>query len=84
MNSQQLRELSLEEANIRLRDDIAEIESLRFQQTFHELEHPHRIRAVRREIAQLRTLLRELELGIRTPIDKRKSPETASQDEQKT
>ena len=70
MRSEALRDLSIEEARIRLRDDIAELENMRFQQTLQELEHSHRIREVRRDIARLRTVLREFELGIRIPPDK--------------
>ena len=66
MKTQELRELTHEEADIRLRDAIEEMENLRFQHSLRQLENPQRINLVRREIAQLNTILHENELGIRT------------------
>ena len=69
MKTQELRELTQEEAKIRLRDSLEEIENLRFQHSLRQLENPQRINLVRREIAQLNTILHENELGIRTFAD---------------
>ncbi len=66
MKTQELRELTLEEADIRLRDALEEMENLRFQHSLRQLENPQRLNLVRREIAQLNTILHENELGIRT------------------
>lgn len=66
MKTQELRELTHEEADIRLRDALEEMENLRFQHSLRQLENPQRINLVRREIAQLNTILYENELGIRT------------------
>lgn len=65
MKSEELRELSQEELEIRLEDDREELENLRFQQTLQQVENPMRIRHLRKEIAQILTVLREYELGIR-------------------
>jgi len=65
VKSDQLRELSVEELEIRLDEDREELENLRFQQTLQQVENPLRIRKLRREIAQILTVLREYELGIR-------------------
>ncbi len=65
MKSHQLRELSLDELEIQLEDDREELENLRFQQTLQQVENPLRIRKLKREIAQILTVLREYELGIR-------------------
>ncbi len=65
MKSDQLRELSVEELEIRLEEDREELENLRFQQTLQQVENPLRIRKLRREVAQILTVLREYELGIR-------------------
>jgi len=61
----ELRELSVEELDIKLEEDREELENLRFRQTLQEVENPLRIRWLRREIAQILTVLREYELGIR-------------------
>ena len=66
MKTQELRELTHAEADIRLRDALEEMENLRFQHSLRQLENPQRINLVRREIAQLNTILHENELGIRS------------------
>jgi len=65
VKKEQLRELSVEELEIRLEEDREELENLRFQQTLQQVENPLRIRHLRKEIAQILTVLREYELGIR-------------------
>lgn len=65
MKSDELRELSVDELEIRLEENREELENLRFQQTLQQVENPLRIRHLRREIAQILTVLREYELGIR-------------------
>ena len=65
MKNVELRELSVEELDIKLEEDREELENLRFRQTLQEVENPLRIRWLRREIAQILTVLREYELGIR-------------------
>jgi large subunit ribosomal protein L29 len=44
-----------------------ELFNLRFQSATGQLESHGRLRAVRRDIARIYTVLRERELGIRTP-----------------
>ncbi len=48
-----------------LREQEAQLVNLRFQKALQQLEKPHEIRRTRREIAQIKTLLREYELGRR-------------------
>jgi len=63
---EQLNEMSPDELKTKLQDDLEALENLRFQQAMQQLENPLRIRTVKREIAQLKTILHEYELGIRT------------------
>ena len=65
MKSSKLNELTLEELKSRLIDNMEELENLRFQKALQQLENPLRIRDLKREIAQIRTILREYELNIR-------------------
>lgn len=65
MKKDQLRELPVEELEIQLEDDKEELENLRFQQKLQQVENPLRIRHLRREIAQILTVLKEYKLGIR-------------------
>ncbi len=62
--------VQLPEAEIRqrLEDAVEELQNLKFQHATHQLDNPLRIRMVRRDIARLKTVLREIELGIRTPV----------------
>jgi large subunit ribosomal protein L29 len=57
---------SLEE---RLRESKEELFNLRFQAATGQLESHGRLRAVRREIARIYTIVRERELGITPVID---------------
>ncbi len=45
-----------------LEEQEAQLVNLRFQKALQQLEKPHEIRRTRREIAQIKTLLREYEL----------------------
>jgi large subunit ribosomal protein L29 len=66
MKISELREMSLEEVDTKLRDLQEEAFNMRFQHVSAQLSSPIRLRQVRRDIARVRTALREHELGIRT------------------
>ncbi|MCD6440308.1 MAG: 50S ribosomal protein L29 [Candidatus Marinimicrobia bacterium] len=63
MKKSQLRELSVVELEAKLQDNIAALENLNFQKALQQLENPLKIRNVRREIAQIKTVLREFEIS---------------------
>lgn len=63
--AQQLRELTVDELKRRLRELQEEYFNLRFQKAIRLLQNPRRIREIRREIAQIKTVLNEDRLGIR-------------------
>ncbi len=65
MKKEEIKEITVAELQTRLEDDLEELENLRFQKALQQLENPLRIRYLRREIAQVKTLLKEYELGIR-------------------
>ena len=65
MRKSELNKLGQEELITRLKDDQESIVNLRFQKALQQLEHPQKIRIVRREIAQIKTAIREFELGKR-------------------
>jgi large subunit ribosomal protein L29 len=64
VKASELREQSTAELEQRLRDLRDEWFRLRFQQVTKQLPNPMRIRAVRKDIARIRTLLTEREAGI--------------------
>jgi large subunit ribosomal protein L29 len=61
-----LAELSEEHLVEELRKAKEELFNLRFQSATGQLESHGRLRAVKRDIARIYTVLREYELGIRT------------------
>lgn len=65
LKKNQLKELSREEADIKLRDNRDALMNLRFQHALQQLDDPLKIRNIKREIAQLKTLIREIESGKR-------------------
>ena len=66
MKSFELRELSEIELSERVSELTEEIYNLRFQKATRQSSDSKRLSFIRREIAQIHTILREHELGIRT------------------
>ena len=66
MRARQLRELTDAELEERMAETRRELFNLRFQSATGQLESHGRLKAVRRDIARIYTILRERELGIRT------------------
>jgi large subunit ribosomal protein L29 len=64
----ELRNLSDEELVGKLRESKEELFNLRFQAATGQLESHGRLRAVRKDIARIYTIMRERELGI-TPVE---------------
>ena len=64
MKKSQLRDMSAAELEARLQDNMTALENLRFQKALQQLENPLKIKLVRREIAQIKTVLHESKLGI--------------------
>lgn len=69
MKKDKLAELSIVELETKLKDDISALENLRFQKALQQLENPQKIKLVRKEIAQIKTVLREYALGVRKTSD---------------
>ena len=65
MRKSELNKLSTDELNTKLRDNQEALVNLRFQKALQQLDHPQQIRLVKREIAQVKTAIREIELGKR-------------------
>ena len=62
MKAKEIREMSLVELNQKLRDLKAELFNLRFQLAVNQLDNPMRIKAVKKDIARIQTVIREQEL----------------------
>lgn len=63
MTSKEIREFSTEEQQTKLKDLKEELFNLRFQLAINQLENPTRIKAVKKDIARISTILREDELA---------------------
>ena len=67
MKIEEIRQLPLEELKIKLQDAEEELGNLKFQLALHQLDNPLRVRILRRDIAKLKTIIKEYDLGIRKP-----------------
>ena len=65
MNKNDLNKLSREELKTKLVDGEEALLNLRFQKALQQLEHPLQIKHMKKEIAQIKTVIREFELGKR-------------------
>ncbi|HIS68525.1 MAG TPA: 50S ribosomal protein L29 [Candidatus Gallacutalibacter stercoravium] len=63
MKASEIRELTAQERQAKLKDLKAELFNLRFQLAINQLDNPMRIRAVKKDIARLQTILRQDELS---------------------
>ena len=62
MKAQEIRELTVDEINARVNQLQEELFRLRFRSATQELENPMLLRTLRKDIARLKTVLREREL----------------------
>jgi large subunit ribosomal protein L29 len=69
LTADNLRANSLEELTSKLAEAKEELFNLRFQGATGQLESHGRLRAVRKEIARIYTVMRERELGIIIDVD---------------
>tara|TARA_X000001036_G_scaffold439923_1_gene493124 strand:- start:4246 stop:4458 length:213 start_codon:yes stop_codon:yes gene_type:complete len=65
MIKQEIKEMSLDELKVSLKDKKSLLEDLRFQKALQQLENPLQIRLIRKEIAQIKTLINEYISGKR-------------------
>ena len=64
MKANEIRQLTDNELDDKLLELKSELFNLRFQLATGQLDNPMRIKAVRKDIARVQTILRERELGI--------------------
>ena len=63
MKAAEIRKMSASELDAKLRELKDELFKLRFQQAINQLDNPMRISAVKKDIARVLTVLREVELA---------------------
>ena len=62
MKASEIRKLSAAEMDAKLAELKKELFNLRFQQAVNQLDNPMRINAVKKDIARIKTVQRDLEL----------------------
>lgn len=67
----ELREMNDEQLEFSLKETQQELFRLRFQASTEKLDAPSNLRKLRREIARIRTIRRERELGIERKVVER-------------
>lgn len=60
---EELRKLTTEELNNKIKENKKELFNLRFQQATGNLEKPGRLKDLRKEVARMKTIIRERELN---------------------
>ncbi len=65
MKAKEVRDLSVNELEVRLDELKEELFNLRFQLATGQLDNPMRISAVRKNIARVKTVMRERDLDIK-------------------
>ena len=63
MKTNEIRKLSTEEINKKIAESKEELFNLRMKQATGNLEKPSRIRELRKEVARMKTIIRERELN---------------------
>ena len=66
MKQTQLREMNELELKTKLDENLEALQNLKFQQALQQLEDGTMISKTKKEIAQIKTVLNEYNLGIRT------------------
>ena len=69
MKIQEIRDLSTQELEDKIKDLKEELFNLRFQNATNQLDNPMRIVSVKKDIARVKTVLKEKELGINTSLN---------------
>lgn len=62
MKASEIRKMSASELDTKLHDLKDELFKLRFQQAINQLDNPIRINAVKKDIARIKTVQRDIEL----------------------
>ncbi|MBQ2211664.1 MAG: 50S ribosomal protein L29 [Ruminococcus sp.] len=63
MKISEVRDMSVTDLNKKLAELKDELFNLRFQHAVNQLENPMRLKVVKKDIARIKTVLREIELS---------------------
>ena len=71
MKKRELNNLDLIDIDDMLADNQEALQNLKFQKAMQQLEDPLKIKTIRKEIAQLKTIKKEFVLGLRGKKDEK-------------
>ena len=66
MKASEIREMNIEEMQRKVNDLKEELFNLQFQHEIGQLENPNKMKQARKDIAQVKTIIREVELKNKT------------------
>lgn len=66
MKTDEIREMNFEEMQRKVKELKEELFNLRFQHEIGQLENPNKMKQTRRDIAQVKTVMREVEMKNKT------------------
>ena len=65
MKKSELSDINQVELESKLQDSLDALQNLRFQKSLQQLENPLGMKIIKKDIAQIKTVLNEYKLGIR-------------------
>lgn len=66
MKSQDIRQLTSEEIGKRIEENLESLSTMKFQKATSQVENTSKFTSLRKDIARMKTILRERELGTTT------------------
>ncbi len=66
MKTVELRNFSIEELKDKKNDFKSEIFNLKIQKATGKIENPSRLKILRRDVARIKTIIKESEIGVKT------------------
>ncbi len=73
MKATEIRTLTMDELSVRLNELKKDLFNLRFQHATNQLDNPIKIADVRRDIARVKTVIREKELAVPVAAENRRA-----------
>ena len=65
IKKRELLDLDINSVEVKLSENYEKLSTLRFQKSMQQIENPLEIKFLKKEIAQLKTILNEFKLGLR-------------------
>ena len=71
MKKRDLNNLDILDLSTMITDNEEALQNLKFQKAMQQLEDPLQIKSLKKDIAQLKTIMKEFDLGLRDNKDKK-------------